>query len=255
MASLHEQYRPADFAGVVGQPRAIAEIERVLARGWGGRAWLIHGASGTGKTTLGRIIAARGADPFDVDERDAKRIGMDDLREIERGLQYRGLGKDGGKAVIVNECQNLSKAVASALLVSLEPIPKYACWIFTTTRPPSLFAEGDIGAEIGLPFLSRCSEIALSNDGETVAAMGQRAAEIARLEGLDGLPDGVYKTAAEKCKGNMRQLLQRIESGAFRADARDAAQRELDGLASTKGERAEARRKVLIETLAKVGQP
>ena len=45
MASLHEQYRPRTWADVAGQPEAVKEIRRTLERCWGGRAWLITGAS------------------------------------------------------------------------------------------------------------------------------------------------------------------------------------------------------------------
>ena len=45
-------------------------------------------------------------------------------------------------------------------------------------------------------------------------------------------------------------LLQRIESGAFRDDARESLERELAMVASTKGERAEQRRQEIKAALA-----
>ena len=61
---------------------------------------------------------------------------------------------------------------------------------------------------------------------------------------VDGLALDAYKAAAEQCRGNMRQLLGRVESGVIQDDAaeREGWQRELAMLASTKGDRAEARR-------------
>ena len=48
MNALHERFRPATFADVVGQDKALRQIQAVLSRGWGGRAWWITGASGVG---------------------------------------------------------------------------------------------------------------------------------------------------------------------------------------------------------------
>ncbi len=62
MAARFEQYRPERLAEVVGQQAAVRQVQTVLARGWGGRAWWITGPSGSGKTTLARAIAALGAD-------------------------------------------------------------------------------------------------------------------------------------------------------------------------------------------------
>ena len=44
---LFEKYRPATFGDVLGQPKAVKQIGRVLQSGWGGRAYWISGASVT----------------------------------------------------------------------------------------------------------------------------------------------------------------------------------------------------------------
>ena len=54
---LYEIYRPQTFAEVVGQDAAVRKIKFLLRRRCGNRAWWISGASGTGKTTLARLIA------------------------------------------------------------------------------------------------------------------------------------------------------------------------------------------------------
>ena len=71
MQSLHEQYRPQTWDEVIGQDRAIAKIQAVARRGLSGRAFWIAGQSGTGKTTIARLIAKEVADPFCVVEMDA----------------------------------------------------------------------------------------------------------------------------------------------------------------------------------------
>ena len=69
---LAERYRPTGLDDVVGQERAVAQVRRVLERGWGGRAWWITGTSGTAKTTLARIIVGVGVDSFYVEALDAR---------------------------------------------------------------------------------------------------------------------------------------------------------------------------------------
>ncbi len=71
MQPLHEQYRPQAWDDVIGQGKAVAKIKALAKRGLAGRAWWFTGQSGTGKTTLARLIAQAVADPFCTDEIDA----------------------------------------------------------------------------------------------------------------------------------------------------------------------------------------
>ncbi len=70
--TLTEQYRPKTWADVVGQDKAIARIQALAKRGLAGRAFWIAGASGTGKTTIARILAREVADDWYVEETEAR---------------------------------------------------------------------------------------------------------------------------------------------------------------------------------------
>jgi len=71
---LHEQYRPASWPEVVGQDKVLAKIQTLRKRGLAGRAFWITGQSGTGKTTIARLIAAELADETAIEEVDAETL-------------------------------------------------------------------------------------------------------------------------------------------------------------------------------------
>jgi len=71
MATLTETYRPSTWSEVVGQDKAIGKLRAIGRNGFGGRAIWITGASGTGKTTLARIVAAEVASDWATIEVDA----------------------------------------------------------------------------------------------------------------------------------------------------------------------------------------
>ena len=79
MRQLHEQYRPQAWSEVVGQDKALAKIGRLRKRGLAGRAYWISGQSGTGKTTIARLIASEVASEWCTEEVDE--IGRASCRE------------------------------------------------------------------------------------------------------------------------------------------------------------------------------
>jgi len=71
MKQLYEQYRPTTWDEFLGQDKAVAKIGALRKRGLAGRAYWVSGPSGTGKTTLAKLLAGEIADPFFVEELDA----------------------------------------------------------------------------------------------------------------------------------------------------------------------------------------
>jgi replication-associated recombination protein RarA len=208
---LYEQYRPMTLDEVIGHAEAKQQLACVFRRGVGGRAFWISGKSGTGKTTLGRIIAHLVADDFFIQEYDSADVVTSEvLNDIEYSMTF-GAGGKGGRAYIINEAHALRGTIVRRLLGILERIPRHVVFVFTTTSQGQrhLF-DNQIDAG---PLLSRCISIELVTNDALLRAFAQRAQEIAVAEGLDGQPLGAYLALANGCQGNFRKMLDEIEKG------------------------------------------
>jgi len=215
MASLFERHRPRTWDDVVGQRKAVAMLRRV---GAGGKAFWFAGPSGTGKTTMARLLAESFAEPWNTTEIDAQDCTLDFVRDIQAAFQYRGMGGKAGKAWIINEAQGLRGPVLSRFLTLLEAMPDHCTVIFTTTNQgqKTLFEDHDDAS----PLLSRCLRVPLAfhdlapqTPSELAKAFAEKARAIAKREGLDGKPIADYVELALRTKVNLRAMLSEIEAG------------------------------------------
>ena len=130
---ITEKYRPRKLSDVAAQTTAVSHIENSIARsGLAGSSWWLTGATGTGKTTIARIIANSFTEnDFTITEYVGRDISVDDIREYQTHMAFFPMGK--GRCLIINEAQDMSDSAVSLLLALVERIneSKHDMIVFT----------------------------------------------------------------------------------------------------------------------------
>jgi putative ATPase len=144
-APLAERLRPKTLEEVVGQPHLTGEdgpLSAAVERGRIG-SLILWGPPGTGKTTLGRVLASTVEEEFIP--LSAVTSGVKDLRAALDGARERLKYEDHGTLVFVDEVHRFNKTQQDALLPALEE--GLVDFIGATTENPSF--------EVTAPLLSR----------------------------------------------------------------------------------------------------
>lgn len=219
MLPLHEQERPHSWDDICGQDDVVRKLRAVGARGFGSKALWLSGGSGTGKTTIARIVCASVAGDLATHEENARDIDLDYVRQMERTWNTSVLPSPGsdktGRAWIFNESHNLRASVCERMLTTLEMIPDHCVIVFTTTTD----AEQGLfeGYDNAPAFMSRHLKFKLARRG-IADAFAERAQTIATKAGLNGKPIASYKRLAMDHGNNLRSMIQAIEAGAMLGD-------------------------------------
>lgn len=213
--SLHTKYRPNSFESVLGQEKTVASLKRVVkdARA---KAFIFDGPSGTGKTTLARILAnifaGGAATQANLEEVDAaSNSGADDMRAVISRSMYRAVGVSPVKSIIIDEAHRLSAAAWTILLKPVEEPPKHVYWMFCTT---------ELG-KIPKTILTRCLRYDLKPVNEE--NIYELLATVCGEEHLE-TPEEVLETIAENSGGSPRQALVFLEACAACSTASAAQQ-------------------------------
>ncbi|TFG35406.1 MAG: DNA polymerase III subunit gamma/tau, partial [Parcubacteria group bacterium] len=155
---LYRKYRPQTFGEIIGQEHVVKTLSNALASGKVSHAYLFSGPRGSGKTTIARVMAkslncsdrkagdfepcnkcsscleigeGRSMDLIEIDA--ASHRGIEEMKELINGIQF-SPSKSNYKVFIIDECHQLSKEAANALLKTLEEPPGHAVFILATTE-------------------------------------------------------------------------------------------------------------------------
>lgn len=196
--SLYHKYRPTKFSEVVGQESTVETLQSLVKSGKVPQAILFTGPSGTGKTTLARILRKRiRCSDMDFREINAAEVrGIDGVREIQERMGLAPMG-GGVRVYLIDEAQQLTRDAQSALLKMLEDPPRHVHFMLATTDPQKL-----------LPTIrTRCTEVAVCglNDGQVKGLLEA----VRKAEGKDAksVSVDVIDKIVEASNGSARKAL------------------------------------------------
>lgn len=198
--SLYNKYRPTTLSKIKGNSQVISAVKGMVKDiETCPHSFLLHGPTGCGKTTLGRIIATKlgcvGDDFREVDSADFR--GIDTIREIRKNSAFSPL-EGSCRVWLVDECHKLTNDAQNALLKILEDPPSHVYFILCTTDPQKLLAT----------IRGRCSQFQLTLLNEE--QMRELLEEIVTAE-EEELSDDVYEQIIQNSSGHPRNAIQILE--------------------------------------------
>jgi DNA polymerase III subunit gamma/tau len=230
--ALDTKYRPQTYDDVLGQEATVTVLQQYVKEGRGfHQSYVFCGQHGSGKTTLGRILARAllcenpvGGSPCDqcsscrtfleggthecFEELDAAtRSGKGDLSRIIEDVQYSTVsGKR--RIYLFDESHRLSKQALDALLKPMEDNvlgseDKRLVCIFCTTEPEKM---------VGTIF-SRCAPSFVIRSA-SLGVIANRLSYICGEEGIDSEPEALT-LIAEQSSSHIRDALKMLEGASL----------------------------------------
>jgi len=197
---LHLKYRPSEFDSVIGNEEITGVLRNMIQKKETcPHSFLLHGPTGCGKTTIGRIMAvelgATGDDFKEIDSGDFR--GIDTVREIRKNARFKPI-QSTCRVFLIDECHKMTNDAQNALLKILEDTPNHVYFILCTTDPQKLIAA----------VKNRCSQFAVKTLSER--QMMDLLRSVVKEE-EEMLPKIVYSQIIEDSQGHPRMALTILE--------------------------------------------
>ncbi len=217
---LYRKWRPQTFAEVVGQEPVTRTLRNSIASKRIAHAYLLSGPRGTGKTSLGRLVAkaANCASPEDgepcnecdscraflegraidfIEQDAASHNSVDDIRQLRENVVLNPMSGE-YKVYLLDEVHMLSGSAENALLKTLEEPPPHIIFVLATTEPHRVSAT----------IISRCQRFDLRRI--PAPAVAERLAFICDKEGFT-LDEVSLQEVARSAGGSLRDAINGLE--------------------------------------------